>query len=146
MNSTIPELVDAINTPVLVIHLAFTLPQEIFRRLDWGMQMIVPNLSPDKRAQAYTRISRNARPTRDFYILICLSAMIAAFGLLLDSAAVIIGAMLVAPLMSPIVGTGMALVSGDVRFLRLSLTTVLKGALLAIFVGLIIGLLRLDHP
>lgn len=146
LNSTVPELVDSIHRPVLVIHLAFTLPQEIFRRLDWSTKLIVPNLVPEKRTEAYVRIRRNARPTREFYILIILASMIAAFGLLLDSAAVIIGAMLVAPLMSPIVGTGMALVLGDVRFLRMALTTVLKGVLLAILVGLLAGLLRLDHP
>ena len=146
LNSTIPELVDSIHKPVLVIHLAFTLSQELFRRLDWGTKLIVPNLVPEKRAEAYIRIRRNARPTREFYILIFLASMIAAFGLLLDSAAIIIGAMLVAPLMSPIVGTGMALVLGDMRFLRMALTTVLKGVLLAILVGLIAGFLRLDHP
>ena len=146
LDGTIPELVNSIHKPVLVIHLAFTLSQEIFRRLDWGVQIIIPNLEPEKRQEAYVRIRHNARPTREFYVLIFLASMIAAFGLLLDSAAVIIGAMLVAPLMSPIVGTGMALVLGDVRYLRMALTTVLKGVLLAILVGFIAGLLRLDHP
>ena len=146
LDHTIPDLINIIHKPVLVIQLVFTIPQEILRRLDWGVQWLVPNLEPEKRTNTYVRIRRNARPKHEFYILIFLAATIAAFGLLLNSAAVIIGAMLVAPLMSPIVGTGMALVLGDVRFLRMALTTVFKGVLLAILVGVLVGILRLDHP
>ena len=72
--------------------------------------------------------------------------MIAALGLIVDSPAVVIGAMLVAPLMSPIVGTGMAIVLGDARFLRLSLVAVLRGVALAVAVGALSGLLYLDRP
>ena len=146
LDGTVPELLKSVGKPVLIIVLAFTLNEEIFRRLDWGIQLVIPNLDPEKRTEAYIRIRRNARPTREFYVLIVLASTIAAFGLLLDSAAVIIGAMLVAPLMSPIVGTGMALVLGDVRFLRMAIVTVLKGVLLAIIVGVLAGLLRLEHP
>ena len=145
-DQNIPDLVESFHKPVLVIKLAFTPAQEAIRRLDWWTKLITPNLEPEKRATTYVRIRRNSRPTRDFFILIFLASMIAAFGLLLNSGAVIIGAMLVAPLMSPIVGTGMALVLGDVRFLRLALGTVAKGVLLAILVGVFVGLLRLDAP
>lgn len=143
---TLPEMVEAFKKPALVIRLAFTPFQEGIRHIDWGIQLLVPNLEPEKRAQAYVRIRRNARPTREFYTLIFLASTIAAIGLLLNSAAVIIGAMLVAPLMSPIVGTGMALVLGEVRFLRMALSTVLKGVLLAVLVGVMVGALSLDSP
>jgi uncharacterized hydrophobic protein (TIGR00271 family) len=93
-----------------------------------------------KRAEAYTRIRRSARPDIDFYMLITLAAAIAALGLATNSTAVVIGAMLVAPLMSPMVGMGMAVVLGDARFLRLSSGAVFKGAVLAILVGMLVGL------
>ena len=47
-----------------------------------------------------------------FSALIMLSASIAAFGLLADSSAVVIGAMLVAPLMTPILAAAAATVPG----------------------------------
>ena len=47
---------------------------------------------------------------QQFFTLLLLSAAIAAFGLANDSAAVIIGAMLIAPLMTPIMGTSAAIV------------------------------------
>ena len=62
---------------------------------------------------------QGGRPNMDFYSMIALSASIASLGLILDSAAVIIGAMLVAPLMLAIIGMGMASIHGDLRFLRL---------------------------
>ncbi len=70
-----------------------------------------------------------------FTALIVLSAGIAAFGLLADSAAVVIGAMLVAPLMTPIVAAAAATVMArNIRLAR-SLLVIAFGALGAIAVG-----------
>jgi uncharacterized hydrophobic protein (TIGR00271 family) len=109
-------------------------------RLSWHLQGLLPRMDMAKRAEAYTRIRRSARPDIDFYMLITLAAAIAALGLATNSTAVVIGAMLVAPLMSPMVGMGMAVVLGDARFLRLSSGAVFKGAVLAILVGMLVGL------
>ena len=70
-----------------------------------------------------------------FLKLTVLSASIAAFGLLTDSAAVVIGAMLVAPLMTPILASAAALVSGEIRRLVNSIAVLMVGTLLAIGVG-----------
>jgi uncharacterized hydrophobic protein (TIGR00271 family) len=99
-----------------------------------------------ERATIYTRIRRGARPETSFFVLIGLSAMIASLGLIVNSPAVVIGAMLVAPLMSPIIGTGLALVLGDTRFLRLALGAVNRGLLLAIAIGMLAGLTTLGRP
>jgi uncharacterized hydrophobic protein (TIGR00271 family) len=115
-------------------------------RIVWGLQSLIPRLNLKNRTQAYVRIRRSARPDNDFFILIGLSALIAALGLMLNSPAVVIGAMLVAPLMSPMVGVGLAIVLGDARFLRLALGAVVRGMLLAIFVGVLAGLLHLGQP
>lgn len=70
-----------------------------------------------------------------FLKLIVLSSAIAAFGLLTDSSAVVIGAMLVAPLMTPILATAAALVSGATRRLAESVAIFLTGTVGAIGVG-----------
>jgi uncharacterized hydrophobic protein (TIGR00271 family) len=100
----------------------------------------LPTLSIAERAEVYRSIRRGARPDVDFFAMIGLSATIAALGLLLNSAAVIIGAMLVAPLMSAIVGLGLGVVQGDLRLLRLAVGATMRGALLAIAVGAMVGL------
>lgn len=112
----------------------------------WWMRRYIPRMDIKARTEAYTRIRRSARPDLDFFILISLSTIIAALGLIINSPAVVIGAMLVAPLMSPIVGTGLAVVLGDTRFIRLSVGAVVRGVILAILVSAIAGLLRLDQP
>jgi len=111
--------------------------------LRWAWQRLFgawPVLTVSERATVYRAVRRGARPDIDFFTMIGLSAAIAALGLLLSSPAVIIGAMLVAPLMSAIVGIGLGIVQGDWRLLRLSIGATLRGMLLAVAVGALVGL------
>lgn len=99
----------------------------------------LPALTSEERAEVYKQVRRSARPRIDFFMLIALSAGIAALGLLLSSPAVIIGAMLVAPLMSAIVGLGLGTIQGDLRLLRLAGSATLRGMALAIGMGVLVG-------
>ena len=74
-----------------------------------------------------------------FVALIVFSSAIASFGLLNDSAAVVIGAMLVAPLMTPILGVAAATVQAWTARQLESLAIVAGGALLAIGVGWVVA-------
>jgi uncharacterized hydrophobic protein (TIGR00271 family) len=103
---------------------------------------VLPRLTQEDRVEAYRLIRRGGRPNRDFFTMIAMSAGIAPLGLILDSAAVIIGAMLVAPLMSAIIGMGLAIVQGDFRFLMLTLRATLSGAFVAIGTGVLLGMLH----
>jgi uncharacterized hydrophobic protein (TIGR00271 family) len=70
-----------------------------------------------------------------------LSCIIAALGLLLNSPAVVIGAMLVAPLMSPIMAFSIGLILGDLRLIRLSSEAIFKGVAMSILIAAFIGLI-----
>lgn len=74
-----------------------------------------------------------------FIILMILSATIAGLGLVNDSAAVVIGAMLIAPLMTPLLANSAAIVEGWPRRFGESLLIVLLGAALGILVGIVIA-------
>jgi uncharacterized hydrophobic protein (TIGR00271 family) len=67
------------------------------------------------RIQIYMNVFKSADP-RDwnYWIELLLAAGIATLGLVLNSPAVIIGAMLISPLMAPIIAAGLALASGDI--------------------------------
>ncbi len=132
--------------PVMVIRQPDSRVGNLVRYLGWGIQNIVPRMNLSERTEAYVRIRRGARPDFDFFTLIGLATAIAALGLLANSAAVVIGAMLVAPLMSPIAGLGLAIVLGDPRFLRLALGAVIRGFILALVVGFLSGLIPLENP
>jgi uncharacterized hydrophobic protein (TIGR00271 family) len=74
-----------------------------------------------------------------FWILLSLAAVIAAIGVVSDSTATVIGAMIVAPLMIPIQGTMLAAVIGDRRNLFVSMGLVAAGALAAIAIGFLVA-------
>jgi uncharacterized hydrophobic protein (TIGR00271 family) len=76
-----------------------------------------------------------------FTTLLFLSTVIAAFGVLSDSTATVIGAMIIAPLMTPIMATAAALVVGDIKRSLQSLALVTAGVLLVIIVSGLIGFL-----
>lgn len=78
---------------------------------------------------------------QQYFVLMLLSAAIAGFGLANDSAAVVIGAMLVAPLMTPILAIAAAIVQGWGRRTLESLAIVGAGALVGIGVGVLISFL-----
>jgi uncharacterized hydrophobic protein (TIGR00271 family) len=69
---------------------------------------------------------------RGFWTLLVLSVVIATLGVLADSTAVVIGAMLVAPLMTPIMGFAAAIVNGWMHRLGTSFATVVGGVTVAI--------------
>ncbi len=76
-----------------------------------------------------------------FWMLLVLSSIIASAGVVADSTAAVIGAMIVAPLLGPIQGTMLATVLGDRSNLVRSLLLVVAGAGVAIAIGFVIGLL-----
>lgn len=77
----------------------------------------------------------------NYVVLILGSCAIATLGLLSNSAAVIIGAMIVAPLMLPIRGLAFGALDGDVILVRFSLTAITVGTLLAIVLSGVLGYL-----
>lgn len=81
-----------------------------------------------------------------YTVLILGSCAIATLGLLSNSAAVIIGAMIIAPLMLPIRGLAFGALEGNIVLFRKSLTAIVVGTLLAIFSAWLLGsLVRLPE-
>ncbi|MFW5837530.1 MAG: DUF389 domain-containing protein [Desulfovibrionaceae bacterium] len=88
-------------------------------------------------------ILHGSTPRFFYYVLLSISALIASFGLMADSPAVVMGAMLVSPLMTPIFGVSLGLVRGNPPLLRRAAGAVLGGVALAVSVSAGIGLLPL---
>lgn len=79
-----------------------------------------------------------------FVVLLFLSTVIAAYGVINDSTATVIGAMIIAPLMTPIMAEAAAIVMGDRNRALYSLAIVVGGVLLVIVVSMIIGWIELQ--
>jgi uncharacterized hydrophobic protein (TIGR00271 family) len=82
-------------------------------------------------------------PGRDAYVrfgvLLVLSVVIATGGVLSDSTATVIGAMIVAPLMTPIMASALAVVVGDLRHLGRSLLIVVVGVATAVVLSFVLA-------
>ncbi|XFA73515.1 DUF389 domain-containing protein [Thermosynechococcaceae cyanobacterium Okahandja] len=74
-----------------------------------------------------------------YLVLIISSCAIATFGLLANSAAVIIGAMIIAPLMLPIRGLALAALIGDIKMFREATLALTVGSVMAIAMSWLIG-------
>ncbi|MEL6160957.1 MAG: TIGR00341 family protein [Cyanobacteria bacterium J06554_11] len=91
---------------------------------------------------------RSADPSFNYYVMLFLSGVISALGLLAGSTAAIIGAMIVAPLMGPITAMAFAITMANRRLLKRSVLSVVTGALLTIgtayFICSLVGLNTLN--
>ena len=85
------------------------------------------------------RLNEISSLSPEFLVLLSTSTMIATFGLFQNSAAVIIGAMIIAPLMKPLMGLAYGSLIANTFLIRRSLTTVLVGTLLSVFIAFILS-------
>jgi len=117
-------------------------------KLESYKQFVAEQFSKQKvdYPEVRVRIEANALPTRMYFVMNALSAIIASYGLITNSAAVVIGAMLVAMMLGPITGVALAVIDYRMPLLRKSLFAVAAGVLLVILVGFIIGLLHSTQP
>lgn len=101
----------------------------------------LPTLSSEQQIEVYRSVHRGARPDVDFFVMIGLSALIATYGLFQGSSAVIIGAMLVAPLFTPLLALSLAIAQGNMRLLRVAVESNVKGVALAIGLATLLALI-----
>jgi uncharacterized membrane protein len=80
-------------------------------------------------------------PDPTYLILIVGSCAIATFGLLANSTAVIIGAMIIAPLMLPVRGLAFGALQGNILLFRQGMIAVVGGTLLAVAIAYVFGIL-----
>jgi len=112
----------------------------------WLRVRYIHALPQERRDEVLEQLSLAASPGFDYFLLVFLSCSIATFGLTTDSAAVIIGAMLIAPLMSPILGLSLASVAGKSRMFERALLALVEGALLAIGLSALLGWVAQELP
>jgi len=98
------------------------------------------------RQELYEDIKNGARLSRVYMAMVALSTVVAAFGLSENSLAVIIGAMVIAPLLGPNVALSLSITLGDLSLLRQSLLTALAGVAAALALSVIIGMLMQADP
>ena len=93
------------------------------------------------REEIYSAVEVNSRLHRDFILLVILSSIVAAAGLIENNVAVIIGAMVIAPLLGPNIAFAFGTSIGDKQLVTNAATTVATGILIAIAAAYVIGII-----
>ena len=101
---------------------------------DW-----LPRINPADHADLLHELRLGSALGPDFLGMLGLASAIATLGLLQDSPAVVIGSMLLAPLMTPMIGLGLALGQANMTLMRLCSRSIAIGFLLTLAVSYLIG-------
>ena len=106
-----------------------------------------PQLTLVEQNELIWSAEKSASTNLDYVVMIVLSAALATLGLLTNSVAVIIGAMLVAPLMSPISSFSTGMATGILHLTRRASVTLFTGVTLALLISILMGVvLPIDTP
>ncbi|MEQ8232949.1 MAG: TIGR00341 family protein [Gammaproteobacteria bacterium] len=101
------------------------------------------------RELLYADVERGTRLDANFLLLVMLSTIVAAIGLIEDNVAVVIGAMVIAPLLGPNLALSLGTALGDALLMRKAARTLGAGIVLAVALSALFGLLwpgPLDSP
>lgn len=126
-----------------LVYPGHSVVENIAARIQYWAATIAPKMDREQRTELASNLKLGSKPNLEFLGLMSAASMLASFGLLQDSAAVIIGAMLIAPLMTPILGAGLALAQGNRPLFQSALFTVVIGFLGALTSSVLFGRLVL---
>lgn len=135
---------------IVVLQVAATLPR---------IEVPEPDKSPSgnnppeekvperiSRHELYEDVSKAARFSRVYFAMVLLSATVATIGLEHNSVAIVIGAMVIAPLLGPNVALALATTLGDLQLAKQSALTSLAGIATVAVMTLILGVLLHVDP
>lgn len=103
------------------------------------MSGIIPHVSTEKLDELKNRLEEISKLTPEFLVLLSSSTLLASLGLFQNSPAVIIGAMIVAPLMRPLVSLSLAVVTADTKLFSRATVTLLIGTACGILLSFAMG-------
>lgn len=92
------------------------------------------------RHELYLHIESASRSDLTYILFVLLSAIVVSLGLVKDSAAIVIGGMVIAPLLGPVIAVAFASILGDFKLLRRSSMTMVRGILLALAISILFSL------
>lgn len=105
------------------------------RSLPW-----IHHEDPEELKETFVTLKENAQLSESYLVLMVLSTLLATVGLFANSAPVIIGAMILAPLMAPIISFSMGMLRQNIELIFVSGKTLVIGILLALFFGTLLSL------
>ncbi len=96
-------------------------------------------IDDERQKKIFEDINERSDPNFNFILLTVFSTIIVALGLIIDNAAVVIGGMIIAPLIWPILALGLAIIRGNMPMLKKATFTILKATLIIFLVSFVIS-------
>ncbi|MEQ8876935.1 MAG: TIGR00341 family protein [Phycisphaerales bacterium] len=91
------------------------------------------------REEIYNNVWKQAQTDRNYLVFVVLSTVVAAFGMIADNVAVVVGAMVIAPLLGPNLALAVGVALGDGKLMARAITTNAAGLAVALTLSLLIG-------
>ncbi|MDD3579553.1 MAG: TIGR00341 family protein [Desulfobacca sp.] len=98
------------------------------------------------REELYTQVSDTVKLSKGYLVMVSLSAVVAAIGILNNNVAAVIGAMVIAPLLGPNVSLSLATTLGDIDLAKSSIKANVIGLLSPLALSMLFGLLLPVNP
>lgn len=109
------------------------------------LRALFGNVSEEDKNTAIQNIVGHATPRQDFFVMMGLSVAMAVFGILLDSIVILIGSMLIAPLLYPLLSFALGVITTDSNLMARSFSTITKSVGYGLVVGFVIGFVFSNH-
>lgn len=123
------------NTRILVLPVEATLPRIEESNVEEEKQKSITR----SREELYQEIAAGAKLDSNFLYMVIMSTIVAAIGLLEDNVAVVIGAMVIAPLLGPNMALAFATTLGETKLLWSALKSNLTGLFVTLALSIFIG-------
>jgi uncharacterized hydrophobic protein (TIGR00271 family) len=102
--------------------------------------LLFKNISAEHKSETIERLITHSTPSQDFFLMIILATAMAAIGLLLNSAAIVIGSMLISPMLYSFLSLSLGLSISDHKLIFQSFLSIVKSLIIGIAAATIITL------
>lgn len=132
------QFLNTVQTRVFILPVEGILPREEEKTPSVADKKTSDRINREELYESFQDASRCSRP---YLMMILLSTILAALGLMANNVTVIIGAMVIAPMLGPSMALSLGTTLGDLSLMRRAFLTGLAGIALAMFLSFLLGLM-----
>lgn len=101
---------------------------------------IFTDVSSQEKNEGIEILIAHSTPRREFFLMMTLSVAMAVFGILLDNVVILIGSMLIAPMLYPVLTIALGMIISDLSLIKRSVVTLAKSVFFAVIIATVITL------
>ncbi|MFH1292012.1 MAG: TIGR00341 family protein [bacterium] len=102
--------------------------------------LLFNNLTETDKSEAVKKLIGDSAPRQEFFLMVLLSILMATFGIIINNITVVIGSMLIAPMLYPIMGLALGVVMSDSKLITRSLATLAKSIIIGLVAAALVGI------